>query len=378
MKAKKGMRIGAVGAGGRMTGVLEQVLRFAPEARVTAVFEPDKEFMAEPAAKKFPDAVFCESAEALCQREDVDWVFIGSPNKFHAAQAVAAFKAGKSVFGEKPIALTLADALAMRAACRESKATFALGLVLRYSPLYRAAREAIEAGRIGKIITFEFNEMLTFNHGGYILGNWRRFTALSGGHMLEKCCHDLDLAMWLTDDVPARVASFGGLSFFKPENAGEQQRVGPGPKGELAFQTWPDPRAVNPFTSEKDVVDNQIAIMEFSKGSRATFHTCCLSALPERRFYMLGTEGSLRLNAYTGKLEICRIGWDQKPEEVIPISGEGHAGADRPMCQNLVACMRGESAPAASFDEGIRSLIVAQALDRSMYEGRVTEVDLEY
>jgi len=50
---------------------------------------------------------------------------------------------------------------------------------------------------IGDVVSMEFNETLNFNHGGYIMGDWRRKTDLSGGHLLEKCSHDYDLVNWI-------------------------------------------------------------------------------------------------------------------------------------------------------------------------------------
>lgn len=367
-------RIGVIGSGGRICGVLKLLLEIAPGMRISAVYDPDPASVDRCRTSVAPDAAVCASEAELCGRDDIDWVFIGSWNSQHAAQAIAAFAAGKHVFCEKPLALSLEEASAMHAAWRASGRTFALGLVLRYSPLYRAARAAIEAGKIGRLLSFEFNETLLFNHGGYIHGNWRRHTRNAGSHLLEKCCHDLDLALWLAGDLLARVASFGGRTFFTPENRVHQERIGPDAEGRPAFEAWSDPARVNPFTDDKDIIDHQVAILEFAGGVRATFHTHCMAALPERRFYMLGSEGTLRLDAYTGKLELRRVGWNEPLELTSPIDGDGHAGADGPMARELAECMAGLRAPAAGFDEGLRSLVVAQAVDQAMHEGRVVDL----
>jgi predicted dehydrogenase len=373
----KGMRIGVIGAGGRISGVLEKLRKAAPEICVTAVFDPDADALAAHRGRVAPDAVVCRDAAEVCAREDVDWVFIGSYNCCHAEHACLALEAGKHVFCEKPLALSLEEAERMHAAWRVSGRVFALGLVLRYSPLYRAAKEAILAGRIGRVLSFEFNEALDFNHGGYIHGNWRRHPHLAGSHLLEKCCHDIDLALWLVDDLPVRVASFGGRSYFTSANAGEIERVGPDPKtGRPAFRTWPNPRGVDPFNDDKGIVDNQVAILEFSRGVRGVFHTQCVSALPERRFFIMGSEGSMRMDAYTGRLEIRRIGWEEKEvTEPARLAGTGgHAGADMPMAMRLAECMAGRAEPYAGIAEGARSLAVALAIDAAMERGTVVDL----
>lgn len=367
-------RIGLVGCGGRTRGVVKMLCRVAPWIEVVAIHDPDPSSLDACRQEVAPEAEVCPTLEALVGHKDVDWVFIGSINCAHAGQAVAALKAGKNVFCEKPLALDIEEAEQITEAWKASGCTFALGLVLRYSPLYRAAKEALEKGSIGRLLSFEFNETLSFNHGGYIHGNWRRFKRFAGSHLLEKCCHDLDLALWLTQDLPVRVASFGGCRFFTPQNRHHQDRLGPDSDGKPAFQTWPDPHGVNPFTGDNDIVDHQVAILEFASGIRATFHTNCMAGLPERRFYLVGSEGSMRLDAYSGRLEIRRVGWDEPLDVSHPITGDGHGGADEPMCRALADCMAGRAAPAAGLLEGIRSLVLANAIDQAMEENKIIDV----
>lgn len=368
-------RIGVIGCGRRVSGLLSRMRDIDPDLRISAVFDPSDASVASMRVKTgATGAVRCSSPRELCERADVDWVMIGSWNSFHAEQTVLAFEAGKHVFCEKPLALSLEEAEAMYAAWQNSGCMFALGLVLRYSPLYQAVRKILDDGRIGRILSFEFNETLRFNHGGYIHGNWRRLTENAGSHLLEKCCHDLDLALWLIGDHPTRVASFGGCSFFTPENRGSRDKIGPDASGSAAFEAWSDPGRIDPFTADKDIVDNQVGILEFSSGIRATFHTQCLAAIPERRFYILGSEGSIRFDAYTGLVETQRVGWDEPRETIQPVEGDGHAGGDEHLCRGLLNCMKGEEKPAAGFSEGVRSLLVAHAMDTAMAEGRVVDL----
>ena len=368
------IRIGVIGTGGRILTVIKNLIGEFPSIRVTALCDPDGEALECFRADSAPDAATCETPAQLCTREDVDWVFIGSFNCEHASQAVEAFRAGKHVFCEKPLALSLNEAAEMHEAWKASGRTFALGLVLRYSPLYRLARKLISEGRIGDILSFEFNETLRFNHGGFIHGNWRRHRNLAGTHLLEKCCHDIDLALWLVGDFPVRVASFGGCRFFRPENAFHAQRVGNSPSGSPAYRSWPDAHGVDPFTDDKSIVDHQVAILDFCGGLKATFHTQCNAGLPERRFYICGTEGTLRWDAYTGKLELARIAWDEPVLHYQPTSGSDHAGGDEQMAIELGEVLLGKRAPAAGFPEGVNSLVVANAIDEAMDNGVVVDL----
>jgi predicted dehydrogenase len=370
------VKIGVLGCGMRLRYVLRNLLNAAPSGRiqVTAACDPSPGSLR--ALREELGISFAEEPgeEALVKRPDVDWIFIGSWNSQHARQAIAALLAGKHVFCEKPLATTLEDCLAIRDAAKKSGRVFAFGLVLRYSPFYQKLHEIVSSGRLGKLISFEFNETIGFNHGGYIFGNWRRNSKNSGSHLLEKCCHDLDLANWIIDSLPVRVASFGGLDFYVPANAKHVERVGPNADGKSAYQTWADPDRISPFAEGTDIIDNQVAILEYANGVRATFHTNCNAGILERRFYICGSEGALRGDAITGLIEVQRIGHEAKPEKIdLGIAG-GHAGGDEIMAASLVETLLNGKPPLASVDEGVRSCAVAIAIDQAMHEGRVVSL----
>jgi len=370
------IRIGMIGAGGRLRGVLRRLLQSDPTGRLelVAAFDPDA------GALDSADEVFgkklrrAASDEALINDPEVDWVFIGSWNCEHARQSVAALEAGKNVFCEKPLATEFEGCLAIRDAVARTGKTFAFGLVLRYSPHYARLKQVLESGVIGKIVSFEFNETLSFNHGGYIFGNWRRKRANAGTHLLEKCCHDIDLANWMIGSLPVRVASFGGRDFFTPEHAGEVERIGPDAAGKAAFSAWPDPHAKNPFDGEADIFDNQVAIIEYANGVRGSFHTNANAALQERRFYICGTRGSVRADLISGTIEVRENGWTARSEVYNTNAGDGHGGGDHVMAESLLKTLTQGEAPAAGVLEGLHSALAAFALDEAADTGRIVDV----
>ncbi|MBN2710824.1 MAG: Gfo/Idh/MocA family oxidoreductase [Planctomycetes bacterium] len=366
--------IGIIGCGGRIRGVVNNVLQNSGDVRVVAVFDPEPKSVAA-AKENYGDGIrVCGSVAELVGAQDVDWVFIGSWNCCHREHAIAALEAGKDVFCEKPLATSIADCLDMKKAWKKSGRVFSLGLVLRYSPHYQKIKEIVESGEIGKIISMEFNETLHFDHGGYIHGDWRRLEKNAGSHLLEKCCHDIDLALWILDDLPKRVASFGGCDFFVPENAGEVDRIGKSESGRDAFSSWLRIHDENPFTAEKDIVDNQVAILECYKGARVTFHTNCSTSIPERRMYICGGRGTLRADVLTGEIEMQTIGYDSERRQLGTGSSGGHGGADGFLAKSIVETMFKGKPPMAGIEEGLRSNITAMAIDKAMKDGIVVEL----
>ncbi len=376
-KAEPLVEIGIIGSGQRMRGVAQNLINSGGEKIVVrAVYDPSAVSVEETQRLFGTDVERCATEEALLNHSNISWVFIGSMNNQHKRHILGALAAGKHVFAEKPLATTLEDCLAIRDAVAASDRTFALGLVLRYSRFYQKIREVVDSGVLGKLISFEFNETLGFNHSGYIFGNWRHSWELSGGHVLEKCCHDIDLANWFIGSLPVRVASFGGQDIFTRENAKLAEEIGPNAEGLPAYRGWKTPviEVTDPFSGDADIFDNQVAILEYANGVRATFHTNCNAGIPERRMLFLGTKGTLRGDLVAGKLELGRIGWDASIETLIDDVTDGHGGGDVIMGEELSRTLLEGEPPYASVKEGLSSAITAFAIDQSVRENRIVDV----
>src|SRR5574344_2045788 len=300
---KEKIRIAVSGAGSRARGVVKNLLRDSGgNVEIVSVFEPDQAVAREALGKDIwnsPSTKLCGSwAEALAC-PGVEWAMIFSPNYCHKGQILEAFAAGKKVFSEKPLATTIEDCQAIYDAQRKSGLTFATGFVLRYSSLYRKAHEMLASGMFGKLIMIEGNENVRPEHGGYIMCNWRRLSKFAGPHILEKCCHDLDLIEWFVGSLPSRVAAFQGRDFFLPANNGLLKKY-----GAETFMKWWDPhRTQTPFTDDSDLMDNLISVAEFRNGVRVSFNCSMSNAIPERRMSFCCSEGTLKLELYHSRIE---------------------------------------------------------------------------
>ena len=125
------------------------------------------------------------------------------------------------------------------------------------------------------------------------------------------------------------------------------------------------------FDGTGDIWDNQVVILEYANGVRGTFHANCNAGLPERRFYLCGTEGTLRADLVSSQIEIRRIGWDTELEKLDTHVQDGHGGGDEVMAKSMVETLLRGAAPLASVEEGMKSAIVAFGIDQAADEGRV-------
>lgn len=371
--------IGVIGCGLRAKTLVGQMLAKSKRVEVRAVCDVSEKAAAAGREAFGGKATIHKDYRDLVADPAVEWVMIGSWNCCHAEQVIAAFEAGRNVFCEKPLAITIEDCLAMREAWRASGRAFTIGYTLRYSPMYRKVQELIASGAIGAPVSLEFNETLSFGHGGYIHADWRRNTKLAGPHILEKCSHDVDLVNWMIGSLAVKAASFGGCDFFTPRYRRRIDEIGPAPDGKKAYCDWWDvlghnPPPADPFGADKDIIDNQVAILEYGNGVRASFHTNLNAGIPERRMYICGTHGAIRAGMAPNQIELCRIAWDARPEIVTTNASGEHGGGDAILADSLIASMADGAPPVTSMTDGLTSALTCLGIDEAMRAGTVVDL----
>ena len=148
------------------------------------------------------------SYDELLADPAVDAVCICTPSGQHAQQAIAAASSGKHVLVEKPMALSLADADAMIAACRENDVQLGVCLQRRAEPLFRRVHDAIHGGDLGEITLGVVTMPYFRDEPYYAQAEWRGTWAMDGGGVLmNQGIHIIDLLLWFVGD-PVEVHAF--------------------------------------------------------------------------------------------------------------------------------------------------------------------------
>ena len=366
------MRIVTAGVGLRAGHVLTLLREAMPEARIVGYHDPQPAFL--PAIGE--DTPRYPSVEAMLSDARPDLLFVGSPNRFHLEQIEAGLKAGVRIFTEKPVVVSEAETMRLAELLAEhGTERVMVGLVLRHSRHMADLRAAMAAGALGRVVSLEASEHIAPYHGAFFMRDWRRRSANSGGFMLEKCCHDLDLYNMITASRPLRVASFGGRRAFVPENAprsNEEARI---------FHVKPSvwEAADDPFRSDADIVDHQTAILQYESGASLAFHTNVNVPDEHRRFCVIGTHGMAEGDFVRGFLKITRRDGSLFAEHDYTrgeASQKGaHYGADRLMVADIAAYLRGEreSLPVGIVD-ALEAGLVAMALDRARESGAMVDL----
>src|SRR5882724_1659195 len=145
------LRIGVIGLGWFGEIHCEAIIGI-PNLKLAALCTRTEGRLADLAKKFGVKKTFTDYRKMLAD-PDIDAVSIVTMWDQHTEPAVAALKAGKHVFLEKPITSIVADARKIIAASKKAKGALQIGHICRFNPRYRAAKEAIAAGRIGKVVS---------------------------------------------------------------------------------------------------------------------------------------------------------------------------------------------------------------------------------
>jgi len=197
------IRFGIIGTG-VAGGFHARAIDRTPDARLVAVCAARPELAAGMAAQYHAEVV--PDLAALLARDDIDAVSICTPSGQHAEQGIAAARAGKHVLVEKPLALTLADADALIAACRDAGVQLGVALQRRTDPNFRAAHNAIAAGALGRMVLGAITVPYLRPQSYYDSAAWRGTWALDGGGaLMNQGVHLVDLLLWLMSDEVVEV-----------------------------------------------------------------------------------------------------------------------------------------------------------------------------
>jgi inositol 2-dehydrogenase len=200
-------RIAVIGLGRMGHFYAHTLAGLGPRVELYAVADPDPRARATIQAELRLTRVFADP-EPLLALPELDAVVVATPTSTHARVVIAAAEAGsiKAIFSEKPLALSLDETSAVLSAVERAGVLLQVGFMRRFDPAYRQAYASIQAGEIGRPVTFKSVGRdptcppLAYANPAY-----------SGGLVLDMGIHDFDLARWLMSSEVERVSAEGTL-----------------------------------------------------------------------------------------------------------------------------------------------------------------------
>ena len=283
------LRWAVVGCGWVARDYVVPAFEHTPSASLIALCDTDSDKLAQCVPTTGCTPARYTNYRELLTNERFDVIYIATPNHAHADLCIAAAKAGRDVFCEKPIAASRGDASAMLAVCEEAGVAYATAFDQRFHEAHHVLRSAVSEGELGHITQARVHYACTvdaaWQPGIMDTDNWRLDRQRAGGGaVIDLAPHALDLLAFILNEEPAEL----------------------------------DVKLQERLTGGVDEVDaGGVLSVNFSGGSLASIHVSyqCPEFLPRREIELIGTRGGARAVDTMGQTPGGRIEW-RKPAGV--------------------------------------------------------------
>jgi len=275
-----------------------------------------------------------ENFDRIADNDEIDIVYIILPNALHAEYTIRAFKAGKHVMCEKPMAVTVEECETMIRAGREADRKLMIAYRAQYEPYNLEAIRMARSGELGKI------RLVTSDHGRILdpkvpADQWRMVKALAGGGSLYDIgIYSLQAARYITGEEPVEVTAHVSTDRNDPRFREVEELV--------AFQ------------------------LRFPSGALANL-TASYSTAPVKRIQVFGSKASLVLDPATEYDKHEMMVKTEKEQRRVQIQ-EGNQFANE--MDHFVKAINEGSEPKTPGEEGLRDIRILQQVYRAAAEGR--------
>ncbi len=426
MTIMKKLKVALVGLGSRGKDTYAKCAKIYPDKmEIVAIADIDRSKVDEVASLyNIPHSMCFNSAEKLLEQEKLaDVMFITTQDKQHVGHAIPALKKGYHVLLEKPISPDLDECREIVRVAKEYNRKVVVCHVLRYTPFFTKLKQLIEEDSIGDVVNVMALENVGYWHQAhsFVRGNWRNSETTSP-MILAKCCHDMDLYLWLTGKTCKSVSSFGSTYLFKKECApeGAALRCLDGCKAKEScpfdaekiylthkkigavngYKAWPlDVLTLHPsvesiteaiktgpygrcvYHCDNNVVDHQVVNLEMTDGSNIHLTMSGFTATGSRYAKFMGTKGEIIADMSSNIIKLTRFGEDTIEIDVSKLASDfsGHGGGDNRMVSEFLDLIIYDKEPTSaitSVEHSVESHYCALAAEESrINDGKVIELD---
>ena len=386
------LRLGVIGYGRRVHGLIHGPFReVEPDLRLVGVVDPNEQGarfrIGDLGAQTAEEVRFYDNAAALREARP-DAVAIGTRCNLHTPLAMELAQTGLPLFLEKPVAISMEQAVALEHAYENGAAPVVVSFPLRVSPLCELARSYVADGAVGEAV-----HVSAVNYVPYGTVYWEqpyRDYDITGGLFLQKATHDFDYLTYLIGQPIARVAAlatrgrvFGGdkpaglwcsacdETATCPESPQNRRRNGSG--GDLGDHACVF--SVDSGSGARRNEDCSSALLEFADGSHGVYTQVFFARrdAARRGATVSGYHGTVSFDWFTGELHRVRHHAPFSATERAA-SGAAHFGGDLELARNFLAVVRDGATSRTPIEAGIQSAYACLAARESAATGAFAAV----
>lgn len=374
----KQLKMGVIGLGGR-SSIVENWHKPDEDSIVVGAADISEEKLERFKTNINPEAFVTTNYKTLLASKEIDAVAIMTPDYMHEEHAIAALRAGKHVYCEKPLAITPEACDRIIEEEKKSGKHLMIGFNMRYMSMYQTMKEIVASGVIGDIKAVWVRHFVGL--GGYFYyHDWHGTAKNTTSLLLQKASHDFDVIHWITDSYANKVSAFGSLDYY----GGDMPNDLHCPDCNLK-DTCPEVSLTGltqcAFREEIDVEDNSTVIMELDGGIKASYMQCHFTPDYSRNYTFIGTKGRIENDEANEKVYVKTRksgSWHEMSDITYDIKRMPgtHGGADPRICKDFVALVLHDKQPLTSPFAARMSVAVGHAATASIRDGgKVIQID---
>jgi len=342
MNKNSELHLGVIGAGGRGT-LAGHAHRPDRGVRLVAGADIDDQALCDFKERYGPDVLVTRDYRDILSRSDIDAVFVTSPDFLHEEQATAALRAGKSVYLEKPMSITIEGCDNILRTAYESRQKLYLGHNMRHMSFVQKMRELVRDGAIGEVRTGWCRHFCCYGGDAYFK-NWNAERGKSTSLLLQKAAHDIDVLHWICGGYTRRVNAMGNLTVYN--RVRDRHAAGKTGDSKWHVENWP-PLSQKGLNPNLDVEDLSMMLMELDNGLLCSYEQCHYAPDGWRNYTFIGTEGRIENFGDSPGQSVVRLWnrrWHYNPygdeQYLIPRAEGGHGAADPKIVAEFIRYVR--------------------------------------
>lgn len=350
------IRLGSIGSGRR--GRIAKLAHRPEEGFELAMICDPKVEVQQAYQREFgPNLQIAGHWREVIECRDIEIVFITTPDYLHEEQTVAALQAGKTVYLEKPMAITVEGCDRILCELQRGAGRLYVGHNMRFFPVMRMMKTLIDNGRIGEVQAIWCRHFVDYGGDAYFK-DWHSERQYTTGLLLQKGAHDIDIIHWLAGGYTRRTVGMGKLSVYNRV----QDRHSDGDRISVEFNenNWP-PLSQTRLSPTIDVEDHSMMLMQLNNGVQASYCQCHYAPDGHRNYTIIGTEGRIENDGdhsdehFMASVRLwtrrCGNRLDEHERIQIPMLEGTHGGADRLIIDDFLRFVTtGESDGATPLD----------------------------
>lgn len=410
----KKVQIALVGASIRVRAFVESLLKnYHQTHEICGIMDIDPDKIRGLQASFGLDVPAFTDFDKMCDELKPDLLLITTVDVYHEKFIVKALDRKIGIISEKPLCINAEQCRSILAAHARNPEIFAAtSHNARYDLPTQTLKKVLDAGVIGKVLSFNYQEALDMRHGLSYFRRWNSRRKYSNGLQLHKSCHHFDKIHYLLNTKAVELTATGSLSVYGsdaphvfagdrchtcshadkcPYNAHYADPEGENLSYVCFFKYRTNPDSYTPdhciFSKEIDIEDDFTAAIKYENGTFGTYTLCAHANYEGETIWLEGETGRLELmTRYFFKpieqdmhnmhckqwksLKLYRFGCNEPEDIPIPEAdpASGHGGADDIIFEKFFGGVKDPQQP--TLEDGIQAVLVGAAVVESMQTGK--------